>query len=182
MFDFIGDLFKKIFEAIKKILVYVLLIIAVILFVWATIATGGATLAVFGFAISTTAAMVLAGVAVVAAFLIDPETASEVVGKVGEALGDAAEAVGEAAGNIVGGATSGLFSSSLGTYALMAGGAFLLYKLATSDSSNEAVTFDEDGNPIPVEDKSKTSLKSTDTEDEIPLYGPGSIGYIGYEG
>lgn len=102
------NFFKKLLKAIKKILAIVLIIIAVILLVMATIATGGTALVVFGYAISTTAAYVLAALAVTAAFLIDPETSKEVVGKIGEAVKDATSSIGNAVGSVVGGGLGGL--------------------------------------------------------------------------
>lgn len=103
-----SNFFKKLLKAIKKILAVVLLIVAVVLLVMATIATGGTALVLFGYAISTTAAYVLAALAVTAAFLVDPETSKEVVGKVGEAVKDATSSIGGVVGGIAGGAIGGL--------------------------------------------------------------------------
>lgn len=146
MFDWLKDFFRSIFDAIKKVLAIALLIIAAILIIWSVLATGGATLVIFGYAISTTMAMFLGGLAIVGAFLIDAETAGEVVGKVGEAVGDAVEAVTGAGASIVGGAIKGLFSSPLGI-AIAAIGGLVLYNMLTDDDSGQKSTVVYDSKP-----------------------------------
>lgn len=131
----IGRLFKKLWDAIRKILAIILIIIAVILIVWAAIFSGGAALVLFGFAISQTAAFVLAALALTGAFLIDAETSKEVVGKIGEAMGDAAESVGGVVGEVVGGGISGVLGSTGGM--LLIGGVALYFLLSSSSNASD---------------------------------------------
>lgn len=131
----IGRLFKKLWDAIRKILAIILIIIAVILIVWAAIFSGGAALVLFGFAISQTAAFVLAALALTGAFLIDSETSKEVVGKIGEAMGEAAQSVGQVVGDIAGGGISGLLGSNGGM--LLVGGIALYFILSSGSNSRD---------------------------------------------
>lgn len=133
----IGRLFKKLWDAIRKILAILLIIIAVILIVWAAVLSGGAALVLFGFAISQTAAFVIGALALVGAFLLDSETANEVVGKIGDAMGDAAGAVGGVIGDVVGGGITGILGSSGGM--LIVGGIALYFLLSSGKSKNEPV-------------------------------------------
>lgn len=135
--------FKKLWNAIRKVLAVLLIVLAVILLVWATLATGGATLALFGFVMTTTQALIVGGLALAGAFLIDKDTASEVVGKVGEAVSDAAGAVGGVVGGATGGAVTGVVGALLGNpYILAIGLGVLGYYLLKSDKekSSETVT------------------------------------------
>lgn len=137
------NFFKKLWNAIRKILSILLIVIAVILLVWATLATGGATLALFGFVLTTTQALIVGGLALAGAFLIDKGTASKTVGKIGEAVSGAAGAVGSVVGGAAGGAATGVIGALLGNPYLMAigigvAGYFLLKSGKDSKSQKSA--------------------------------------------
>lgn len=160
-----ANFFKKLLKAIKKILAIVLIIIAVILLVMATIATGGTALVVFGFAISTTAAYVLAALAVTAAFLIDPETSKEVVGKVGDAVKDATSSIGNAVGSVVGGGlgglVGGLFESPWG---LVIAGVGLWWLLRDDGNEKRVATRDS----ARVDEKTTVAVKGSRASATLP--------------
>lgn len=123
----IGKFFKKLWDAIRKVIAIILLVIAVILIVWSAIVTGGATLTLLGFVLTTTQAFVIGVCCVIGAFLIDSETSTEVVGKIGEAVGDAAGAVAGATAGVVGDVITGVLSNPIVIMGLVAvGGYFLL--------------------------------------------------------
>lgn len=128
-----GSFFSKLWAAIKKILVYILLIIAAILIIWSALATGGATLAVFGFTFTMTQVLIIASLCIVGAFVVDPDTAKEVVGSVGEAIGEAAGAIAAAAGAAAGGAALGFLSSPVG----LAVAGFAFYWFFVRDTKKE---------------------------------------------
>lgn len=115
--DSITSFFKKLWDIVKKVLVYILIICAIILILWACFFSGGALL--FGL-LSATQAIVVACVALAGAFLLDGDTANQIVSSVGSATADAVTSVGEAAGDVansVGGAigdvASGLLEGAL---------------------------------------------------------------------
>lgn len=132
------NFFKKLWNAIRKILAVLLIVLAVILLVWATLATGGATLALFGFVLTTTQALIVGGLALAGAFLIDKGTASKTVGKIGEAVSGAAGAVGEVVGNAAGGAATGVIGALLGNpYLMIIGIGIVGYFLLKSDKDDK---------------------------------------------
>lgn len=127
IFKAIGRFFKKLFSALKKILAVVLVILAIIVIVWAVIFCPPLGGALFGITFASSAAALAFGCCLlVGAFLVDRDTASKVVGEVGEAVGDAASAVGQAAGNVISGAVSGLTSSNLMMWIALGAGAYFL--------------------------------------------------------
>lgn len=127
IFKAIGRFFKKLFSALKKILAVVLVILAIIVIIWACIFCPPLGGALFGITFASSGAALAFGCCLlVGAFLVDRDTASKVVGKVGEAAGDAASAVGKAAGNVVSGVVSGLTSSSLMMWIALGAGAYFL--------------------------------------------------------
>lgn len=129
IFKAIGDFFKKLWNALRKILAIVLIIIAVIVIIWACIFCPPLGGVLFGIAFSSAGAAFAFGcVLLVGAFLIDKDTASEAVGKIGEAAGDAAESVGNAAGDVASGILSGIFSSDVFPLVLLGVGAFFLLR------------------------------------------------------
>lgn len=137
-FKAIGKFLRKIWDVVRKVLAVVLIIIAVILVIWACIFCPPLGGVLFGFALTSTAAYALAAVLLVGAFLIDSETAHEVVGKIGEAAGDAAGAVAGAVGDTASGVLGGLFSSDLFPLLLVGvGGYFLLTSRAPRPSTTE---------------------------------------------
>lgn len=140
-FKKLAGLFKKLFALIKKILAIILIVIAVILIIWACLVTGGAALVVFGFAISQTMAIVLACVAITGAFLIDPKTSKQVVGKIGDAAGEAAEAVAGAVGKVTGSGVKGVIEGLLGSNGMyiLAGGLALWFFMSNNDDDEEVV-------------------------------------------
>lgn len=169
----IGRLFKKLWDAIRKILAIILIIIAVILIVWAAIFSGGAALVLFGFAISQTAAFVLAALALTGAFLIDAETSKEVVGKIGEAMGDAAESVGGVVGEVVGGGVSGILGSTGGM--LLIGGIALYFLLSSSsDAPGKSAKTDK---PVAKSDKrvDRGTLKDRTTPGKTRVANPKEV-------
>lgn len=127
IFKAIGKFFKKLFSALKKILAVVLVILAVIVIIWACIFCPPLGGTLFGLAFSSSAAALAFGCCLlVGAFLVDKDTAANVVGKVGEAAGDAAESVGNAAGDVISGIASGLFSSDILPWVVLGVGAYFL--------------------------------------------------------
>lgn len=139
MFDFLGDLFSKIWEFIKEnwviILIIILIIIAIffpplwaaILYyaglVWGWILAAAEGLAMFFAALGIEGAI---AAAIGMGILIDPEGTGELIGKV---IGG----VGDAAGSVLG----ALFDSPLGATVAVLGGAYLAYKIFGSDSDDE---------------------------------------------
>lgn len=122
------NFFKKLWNVIRKIIAIVLIIIAVIFAVLACFATGGASLIFAMYAIAA-----LAG-----AFLVDKDTTSKVVGKVGDALGSVAETVGSIGGKVAGGVATGVLGAVLNNPALLiAGGLFLWWALSDGDSKEK---------------------------------------------
>lgn len=122
------NFFKKLWNVIRKIIAIVLIIIAVIFAVLACFATGGASLIFAMYAIAA-----LAG-----AFLVDKDTTSKVVGKVGDALGSVAETVGSIGGKVAGGAATGVLGAVLNNPALLiAGGLFLWWALSDGDDKGK---------------------------------------------
>lgn len=153
LFKAIGSFFKKLWKALRKILAILLIIIAIIVIIWACIFCPPLGGVLFGVAFSSaTAAFAFGCVLLVGAFLVDTETAKEVVGKVGEAAGDAAESVGKAAGDIIDGAVSGIFgSSTLMWLAVGVGAYFLLSGSKGSDTpKTKAVSADPIVGPSPT--------------------------------
>lgn len=133
------DFFKKLWNAIKKVLAVVLIVLAVILLVMVVFASGGLLAPIFGIVLTTTQAMLLGVLAITGAFLIDPETASAVVGAIGEAAGDAAETVGSVIGDVASGITEGVFSAlSSSPLFWIALGIGVFWLLGKSDSSDKA--------------------------------------------
>lgn len=126
MFKKLGSLFKKLWNAIRKVLAVLLIIIAVILICFFTFGSGLLIIPFLGIALTPTMALLAGILALTCAFVIDADTSSKVVGKVGDALGDAAKAVGSAAGSVVGGAASGLMSSPIFMWGAIGVGAYLL--------------------------------------------------------
>lgn len=139
IFKAIGSFFKKLWNVLRKILAIVLIIIAVIVIIWACIFCPPLGGVLFGIAFSSaTAAFAFGCVLLVGAFLIDKDTASEAVGKIGEATGDAAESVGNAAGNVASGLIGGIFSSDMLPLILVGVGAYFL--LTSSGTGGAATT------------------------------------------
>lgn len=138
IFKAIGRFFKKLFAALKKILAVVLVVLAVIVIIWACIFCPPLGGALFGIAFASSGAALAFGCCLlVGAFLVDKDTASKVVGKVGEAAGDAAAAVGEATGNVVSGVINGLASSGLLLWLAVGAGAYFL--LSSNGGTSERV-------------------------------------------
>lgn len=127
IFKAIGRFFKSLWNALRKIIAILLIVIAVIVIIWACIFCPPLGGVLFGIAFSSAGAALAFGcVLLVGAFLIDKDTASKTIGKIGEATGDAAESVGNAVGDVVGGVASGLFSSSGMLFVLLGVGAYFL--------------------------------------------------------
>lgn len=133
--DSIASFFKKLWDIVKKVLVYILIICAILLILWACFFSGGALL--FGL-LTATQAIVVACVALAGAFLLDGDTANQIVSSignatadavtsVGEAAGDIAGAVGGAVGDVAGGLLEGVLSSPIGWIAIGIG-VFLFMK------------------------------------------------------
>ena len=101
--DSIASFFKKLWDIVKKVLVYILIICAILLILWACFFSGGALL--FGL-LTATQAIVVACVALAGAFLLDGDTADQIVSSVGSATADAVTSVGGAVGDVAG-ATAG---------------------------------------------------------------------------
>lgn len=154
------DFFKKLWKAIKRVLTVILIILAVVLLVMAVFATGGLLAPIFGIVLTTAQAVLLGVLAITGAFLLDPETASEVTGNIAEAVGSAAGAVAGVVGAGVSGAAEGLFesltSSPLFLVALGVGAYFLL----KPDSENEIVVTSGKAKPEPIVAKEGDSYGS----------------------
>lgn len=139
--DSIVSFFKKLWDIVRKVLTYILIVCAILLILWACFFSGGALL--FGL-LTATQAIVVACVALAGAFLLDGETAEQIVSSVGSATADAVTSVGEAAGEVAGavggavgdvasGVFEGLLSSPIGLIAVGVG----LYFLLKSDAPKE---------------------------------------------
>lgn len=139
MFDKIGHFFKKLWDALRKVLAVILIIIAIILICFATFGTGLLVIPFIGIALTPTLALLAGILALTCAFIIDADTSTEVVGKIGEAVGDAAGAVGGAVGDAAGGLLSGLFSSTGGMLLLGGVGLYFLISSGKDDKSDDRV-------------------------------------------
>lgn len=152
IFKAIGKFFKKLFEVLKKILVAILIVVAIILIIWACIFCPPAGGLLLGFFLTQATAIALGCILLVGAFLIDPDEAAHIVGKVGEAAGDVAESVTDAVGDVVGGVADGLMSSGVMWLAL--GGVALYFVLsgdrqvAETESRPDRVTQREDDSVV----------------------------------
>lgn len=140
MFDFLGDLFSKIWEFIKEnwliILIIILIIIAIFfpavwliileiaytVWGWVLLAAEGIATFFAGLGIEGAIAAAL-GIGI----LVDPEG-------VGEFFGNIIGGVGEAAGSVLG----SILDSPIGTAALVAGGAALLFWLVGDDDDGNS--------------------------------------------
>lgn len=107
LFDWIGDLFTKIWKLFKKILPYIMIALAVFF-------TFGGSLVLFGMVLEGYAAAVAA---MGLSFLVAPEETIDTVSGVAEGVGEAAGAIVSGA---AGGLASGLFSGELGWLGLVA--------------------------------------------------------------
>lgn len=166
MFKKLGSLFKKLWNAIRKVLAVLLIIIAVILICFFTFGTGLLVIPFLGIALTPTMALLAGILALTCAFIVDADTSSEVVGKVGEALGDAAKAVGSAAGSVVGGAASGLFSSPVIMWGAIAVGAYFLLGSGGDEDKTEQRRSSFDG--------SGTTAGAKATNADVRTVGAGS--------
>lgn len=167
IFKAIGNFFKSLWNTLRKIIAIVLIVIAVIIIIWACIFCPPLGGVLFGIAFSSAGAALAFGCCLlVGAFLIDKDTASEVVGKIGEAAGDAAESVGSAAGDVASGLLSGIFSSDVLPFILLGVAA---YFLLTSDGKKD------DERPA----KAVGNQKPDDAErkGEPVVAQPGQLGY-----
>lgn len=166
MFKKLGSMFKKLWNAIRKVLAIILIIIAVILICFFTFGSGLLIIPFLGIALTPTMALLAGILALTCAFVIDGDTSSEVVGKVGEALGDAAKAVGSATGSVVGGGISGILSSPVMTWGLIAVGAYFLLgsggksKKEPKPSKRTAVAKAPTVTPIPAPAKKGSEVKA----------------------
>lgn len=158
MFSKIGHFFKKLWDAIRKVLAIILIIIAIILICFATFGTGLLVIPFIGIALTPTMALLAGILALTCAFIVDADTSTEVVGKIGEAVGDAASAVGGAAGDIAGGLFTGVLSSTGGM--LLLGGLGLYFLLSGSEGG---------GNAAPVEDGKKVVGIEGRRKDDEPV-------------
>lgn len=130
----LGKFFKKLWNAIRKILAVVLIIAAIVIAIWATLITGGAALPLL-LGLSSTMMYVVAGLALVGAFIIDDDTSKKVTGQIGDAVGDAAGAVGSVVGSATGGAITGVLGAILDNPVLLVAGiGIMVYFLSDSSS------------------------------------------------
>lgn len=137
--DWLFNFFKKLWNAIKKVLAVILIILAIVLLVMAVFATGGMLAPIFGVVLTTTQALLLGVLAITGAFLIDPETASEVTGEIADAVGSGAAAVTGIVGAGVAGVAEGVLdtlASSPVFWIALAVGALVLLK-GNDDSYDE---------------------------------------------
>lgn len=154
------DFFKKLWNAIKKVLTVILIILAVVLLVMAVFATGGLLAPIFGIVLTTTQAILLGVLAITGAFLLDPETASEVSGDIAKAVGSAAGAVTGIVGAGVSGAAEGLLESLMSSPLFLVAlgvGAYLLLK---PDDGNEIVVTSREAEPKSIVAKEGDSYGS----------------------
>lgn len=135
MFSKLGHIFSKIWDALKRVLAIILIVIAIILICFATFGTGLLVIPFLGIALTPTMALVAGLLALTCAFVVDADTSSEVVGKIGEAAGDAAKSVGGAVGSVVGGAVSGILDSPAALWII--GGVVTYYLLTSSSGQSE---------------------------------------------
>lgn len=140
--DSIVSFFKKLWDVVRKVLTYILVICAILLILWACFFSGG--LLLFG-VLSATQAIVIACVALAGAFMIDGDTAGQIVGSVGDgvseavtsvgvAIGDVAGAIGGAVGDTVSGLLGGILTSPIGWLMIGVGLYLLLGKGDATES------------------------------------------------
>lgn len=142
IFNWIGDLFSKIWKLFKKILPYIMIALAVFF-------TFGGSFLLLGMELTGYAAAIAAmGIS----FLVAPEETVDVASGVAEAVGTAAGAV-VAAG--VGGLASGLFNgeSSWLLIAAIAAGAFFLLSRNKEDYDSGSVERAELGGKTTTDSK-----------------------------
>lgn len=150
--DSIVSFFKKLWDVVRKVLTYILIICAVLLILWACFFSGG--LLLFG-VLSATQAIVIACVALAGAFMIDGDTAEQIVSSVGDgvseavtsvggAAGDVAGAIGGAVGDTVSGFLDGVLSSPVGWLMIGVGIYFLLGKDGAAEPLDDNRKADRD--------------------------------------
>lgn len=134
IFDWIGDLFTKIWRLFKKILPYIMIALAVFF-------TFGGSLVLLGMTLTGYAAAVAAmGIS----FIVAPDETVDVVTDVAEDVGTAAGAI---VSTGIGGLASGLFGGENGWLwaLLIAGGVYLLIRGNNDDSRSSGK---EDGDAV----------------------------------
>lgn len=133
IFDWIGDLFSKIWGLLKKILPYVMIALAVFF-------TFGGSLTLFGMVLEGYAAAIAAmGISL----LVAPDETIDVVTDVANDVGKAAGAI---VSGVAGGVASGLFGDN-GSWLLIAAvavGAYLLFSGKESDNTRVVVLPESD--------------------------------------
>lgn len=107
LFDWIGDLFTKIWKLFKKILPYIMIALAVFF-------TFGGSLVLFGMVLEGYAAAIAA---MGLSFLVAPEETIDTISGVAEGVGEAAGAI---VSGTAGGLVSGLFGGEWGWLGLVA--------------------------------------------------------------
>lgn len=133
IFNWIGDLFSKIWGLLKKILPYIMIALAVFF-------TFGGSLTLFGMVLEGYAAAIAA---MGLSFLVAPDETIDVVTDVASAVGTAAGAV---VSGVAGGVASGLFGDD-GSWLLVAAivvGAYFLLS-GNKDSSTGVAVLSEGG-------------------------------------
>lgn len=113
----IGNWFKKLWATIAKILSAILIIAAIVVVI---------LVSCFGFPLVLLLPALLAATA---AFIIDADTASKIVGKVGDAVAGVAESAAKATGNVVGGLGRGLLDTPVGRIVLFGGLGLVAYSV-----------------------------------------------------
>lgn len=133
IFDWIGDLFTKIWRLFKKVLPYIMIALAVFF-------TFGGSLVLLGMTLTGyAAAIAVMGIS----FLVAPEETVDVITDVADDVGTAAGAIVSAG---VGGLASGLFGGENGWLLalLIAGGIYLLIRGESGSDSRDLDTADEE--------------------------------------
>lgn len=133
----LGDIIKKVINALKPILVVALLCVAAYFLI---LAPAGSVALFEGFTFLPTFATSLSlqastwgYLALGAAVMVDPNAVGEIAGNAAEAVGKVA---GTVAAGVAGGVATGLFGGSNGWF-FAAIGAFLLYKLFIAKDGDE---------------------------------------------
>jgi small-conductance mechanosensitive channel len=129
VFDWLSDLWDKFVDFHKYLYDNMLKIHAILLIVAAIVFLPGVGVAL---GLAVVSSWWVVGLCLVAAFLIDPETAASVINDIGEVLGDVAVEVADVTGDIIGSIASGLFGN-ISPALLLIGGGFILFFLLTGD-------------------------------------------------
>jgi len=155
------DMLSDLWEVLRDVLVVLLFVVAII---FCPPVAGLLGIAAVGGGSWFIAALLVTG-----AFLVDPETAGEVIDQIGEVVGTAgnavAEVLGSVSGSVAGGFIQGIFSSPLGLVTLGIGFWFLFLR---KNGTDEVVDLLSNSDTDTSEEEPFLLNSDTDSSEEKP--------------